>query len=648
MSPRRVPQRSVVHWAVLGVLLAALLVAAATFDRDAWPEAVGDEATYLMQARSLAWDLDLTYSAGDFERYVRLEGMEPQGLILQKGRDGGDLVYGKPFFYALWAAPFVRVVPAHGPFLANAVLLILASLAAARALGRALGPVAPSWVALCVFGSVAFAHVFWVHLDLFLMCLAALGLSLCFAPARSARWRALARWSAAGALLAAVAYSRPLYATLLAPALLAAAGAFRDDGAGPERSAGRGVRWRAAGAFLAGALTLSVAALAVQESLAGSWTSYGAERRSFHARTGFPDIDFPASEWDAMIERWGNASWLKERALTGLRLGTPRLWGWNLVYFLAGRSIGLLPYMLPGALGILLWWLGSRSSPSERTRGPCESQGLRWALLGAFALTALGFFVLRPHNFYGGGGALANRYILPVYPALWFLPMRPVRAGWLALGALLAAPFLYPSWTAPGAYPLDEHRLFRYVAPAARALLPYETTQSHMKPTGPRVNVRHHGLWVKSLTPAIRAEGGGHILIFDPRLGPAEILVGDEQTLRAVHLEVRPARPDGSTGESGSGTAAESESGRSPGIQLDVEGARVAGETDLEGGGKRYWLELEDPRARHPMWWTREDFTLHLLRLEPRLEPTSGGADPLELTIRPADRAPAQPSSPTS
>lgn len=636
MSPGRFPQRSVLHWALLGVLLAALLFAAATFDRDAWSAAVGDEATYLMQARSLAWDLDLTYSAGDFERYVRLEGMEPQGLILQKGRDGGDLVYGKPFFYALWAAPFVRVAPDHGPFLANAILLALASLVAARALGRVLGPAAPSWVALCVFGSVAFAHVFWVHLDLFLMCLAALGLSLCFAPPASTRGRAVARWSAAGALLAAVAYSRPLYATLLAPALLAAMGAFGDDVDEPERPAGRRIRWRTAGAFLAGALALSVGALAVQESLVGSWTSYGAERRSFHDRTGFPEIDFPASEWDVMIERWGNASWLKGRALTGLHLGTPRLWGWNLVYFLAGRSVGLLPYLLPGVLGVLLWCLGSRASPSGHRRGHPGSRALRWALLAAFALTALGFFVLRPHNFYGGGGALANRYILPVYPALWFLPSRPVRAGWLALGALLAAPFLHPLWTAPGADPLNEHRLFRYVSPAARTLLPYETTQSHMKPTGPRVNVRHHGLWVKSLTPAVWAEGGGHTLVFDPRLGPAEILLGDEQTLRAVHLEVRPAHPDGS----GRGTG----SGRSSGLRLAIEGARVAGETDLEGGGKRYWLELEDPRARHPMWWTRKDFTLFLLRLEPLRESPPGVSAPVELTLKPGDRAAGQPS----
>ena len=37
-------------WAVLGLLLAAMLVGALTFDRRSWPGLVGDEATYLMQA----------------------------------------------------------------------------------------------------------------------------------------------------------------------------------------------------------------------------------------------------------------------------------------------------------------------------------------------------------------------------------------------------------------------------------------------------------------------------------------------------------------------------------------------------------------------------------------------------------------------
>ncbi|HEX6200350.1 MAG TPA: hypothetical protein VF150_08810, partial [Thermoanaerobaculia bacterium] len=86
---RRLPEGAVLHWALLGALLAALLAGAATFDRARWPSVVGDEATYLMQAESLAWDLDLAYSREDFDRFVRHRGTAPEGLILQKG-EGSD------------------------------------------------------------------------------------------------------------------------------------------------------------------------------------------------------------------------------------------------------------------------------------------------------------------------------------------------------------------------------------------------------------------------------------------------------------------------------------------------------------------------------------------------------------------------------
>ena len=46
-------------WIVLGGLLLALLVGALRFDRTGRPSLVGDEATYAMQASSLARDFDL-------------------------------------------------------------------------------------------------------------------------------------------------------------------------------------------------------------------------------------------------------------------------------------------------------------------------------------------------------------------------------------------------------------------------------------------------------------------------------------------------------------------------------------------------------------------------------------------------------------
>ena len=106
-------------WGVLGLLLAATLLGAATLDRRDWPGLVGDEAAYLMQAESLAFDLDLVYSRADFDRFAARWRRPPEGLILQSGDRGETLTYGKPALYSAWLAPFVRASPGRGPAIAN-------------------------------------------------------------------------------------------------------------------------------------------------------------------------------------------------------------------------------------------------------------------------------------------------------------------------------------------------------------------------------------------------------------------------------------------------------------------------------------------------------------------------------------------------
>src|SRR5690349_3575580 len=184
-----------IAWAVLGLLLAATLAAAATLDRRDWPTFVGDEATYLMEAQSLAWDFDLEYTREDYDRFVAQWGRPPEGLILQSSNGGKPLVYGKPAAYPLFIAPFVRVSPTRGAAVANALLLAAAAVIAARSLQARIGDAAPLWVAAWVFASVTFAYVFWVHSDLFLMCLAAIALALVYGKRG---------WVAAGALLGIV------------------------------------------------------------------------------------------------------------------------------------------------------------------------------------------------------------------------------------------------------------------------------------------------------------------------------------------------------------------------------------------------------------------------------------------------------------
>ena len=545
-------------WAVLLLLCFALLVGALTFDRGAWPRLLGDEATYLMQAQSIAWDQDLQYERQDYERFVDQWGFAPEGLILQSGNKGQTITYGKPVIYSLAIAPFVRLAPRRGAMIGNAVFLILASLLAAATLTRTLGSTAPLWVSAFVFASVTFAHVFWAHADLFLMCLVAVSLSLIYRGSWPEDRTWVPQLMAAGMLLALVALSRPLYLSLLLPAALAT---------WSRRSK------RPLGSLAAGVAIVLLLSVLGNLSLRQTWTPYGGERMGFYSHTGFPDVQFSAAAWaDKIGDRPGTGSWVEKGKLRFPI--NPRLAAYDLYYFWLGRNIGLIPYFLPCLLGLIAF---------RKTRG-------RWSLLIAIAATAAGFFYLRAFNFYGGGGSIGNRYFLPMYPAFWFLVGRPRDWRWPVLAASLATPFLLPLWTAPRAFPIHSGGGFRYVASAAKQWLPHETSLSHLKPAG-REDVIHNGLWVKFLslgssarpdTPWLR--GGNE--------GPTELLIGHDQPLRELVLTL------------------ESQPFSAPSV-----GGAVGTMTPLDETATRYRLDLEGTTARHRMWWTFDDVYLYRIKL---------------------------------
>lgn len=530
-------------WAVLGLLLAATLGGALTLDRRSWPGLVGDEATYLMQAQSLAWDQDLRYSRGDFDRFVEQWGTKPEGLILRSGDGGQTLTYAKPASYAAWIAPFLRLSPNRGAAIANALLLALAAVVAARTLERRLGPAAPLWVAVWIFASVAFAYVFWAHSDLFLMSLSAIALALTYgADPDEPRRRSLLRWLAVGALLYLVTASRPFYGVLLIPAALAVPRSQRKLG-------------------LSALVLVSVLLLALSSfaNLAegDSWTPYGGERQSFDSSTGFPEVELAPGSWKEQIAARGSRAW---RAADEFEA---RQSAWNVLYSLVGRHVGILPYFLPLLLGIA----GFRKG---------EGRGM---LIVAVALGVACFLLTRPFNFYGGGGAIANRYFLPLYPALWFAAARPARTvswGWAVIAAALAAPFLWPLWSHPRAYFLDKDGGYLYVSDFARRVLPYETTQSHLKPSG-RDDFVHGTLWVKPLTTNVRPEGDGSRLIRITGARRAQILLGSPAPIGGVRM--------------------------------------VQGETV-------HVFPFSHPRAVHRMWWTRDPVYLYQLDLN---EPGENG-----------------------
>jgi len=578
MHPSNSPSASISHARaalaaslLLCALLAAVVVASFTFERSTWRTVIGDEATYIAASESLAFDGDLLFSPRDYQRFHRIWNQPPEGVILQSSDAGEHLYYAKPFYYPLFLAPFVRLAPHQGPFVANALLLVLAALLAWRALHRPLGGAAPLWVACYLFCSVAFVYVFWVHSDLFLACLSAIALALAWGPRAESLRGESAIWFAIGALLAIVTYSRPVYAVLFIPAYLAVP---------------REARRRTLVALGAGVLLVVIASAGFYRLRVGEWTSYFGERHGFYSSTGFPGVDFPASEWRKVVGEIGSSSWSswlathKNRGAGWLPV-SPRLVAWDLFYYLVGQNVGILPYFLPLILFPLL-------APPGRER---------WTILGAVALGALGFVVLRSFNFYGGGASIANRYFLPLFPALWFFPRRRPRARPLTLAvaplavALVAAPFLWNLWARPRAFPLSPDGRYVYVTRAARVLLPFETTQSHLKPAG-RDDVAIHGLWIKFLSPGARPDAKHQSLLLAPR-APIELLVGYPRPLEGVRLVI-----------SGPATA-----------RLAIHDAEASHRVGSDGS-KSYELSLGQPRAVHPMWWTSHDFWLYRLDLE--------------------------------
>lgn len=573
LSPTFRLRPSLLASATLCALLAALLVGVLTFDRSTWRTVIGDEATYIAASESIAFDGDLLFSPRDYYRFHRIWNQPPEGVILQSADGGRHLYYGKPFYYPLFLAPFVRLSPLHGPFVANALLFVLAALLAWRALRRPLGKTAPLWVACYLFCSVAFVYVFWVHADLFMACLVAIALALAWGPPAATERREAAMWLMVGALLAVVSYSRPVYAVLFIPALLAAL---------PRPS-----RRRILISLAVGALVVVMASAAFYRLRVGEWTSYFGARHGFYSSTGFPGIDFPATDWDKVVKEIGSSSWSSWLATHKNRVSdwlpvSPRLFAWDFFYYLVGQNVGVLPYFLPLILFPIV--------------APAGKQ--RWAVIGAVVLGAAGFIVLRSFNFYGGGASIANRYFLPLYPALWFFPLGRVRARPLTLVvapllvALLAAPFLWNLWAKPRSFPLSARGRYIYITTTARALLPFETTQSHLKPAG-RDDVAINGLWIKFLSLGVRPNADHTALLIDPAT-PVQLLVGYPNRLTGVRLVVEPtsARP-----------------------LLEINGRQMSASPG-PGATERYQVGLGSPRAVHPMWWTPKPFWLYRLDLD--------------------------------
>jgi hypothetical protein len=106
---------------------------------------------------------------------------------------------------------------------------------------------------------------------------------------------------------------------------------------------------------------------------------------------------------------------------------------YNFFYYFFGRFTGITWYFFPALLFLIFFFFEKKHL-------------LRWLIfIGIFAEILI-YIVFMPDNYGGGGGTLANRYFLNIYPMFLFLPagkrkIRDIVVIWI-MAAILIAPIL--------------------------------------------------------------------------------------------------------------------------------------------------------------------------------------------------------------
>jgi hypothetical protein len=431
-----------------------------------------DEATYVSMALSLAYDRDLAYQRRDLERFAGLYHSGPEGIFLKRGRvlsihgrrafpflemrtqpdpDTDRLYFSKAFVYPLFGAPFVGLFGLNGLLLFHVLLLTGVGVCGYLFLAARSSPIAAAVFTTAFLGaSVLPAYGVMLLPEIFNFSLVFFALFLWLYKEVGPTSRLSGRWTdvAAAVLVGIGAYSKPPYGLLVAPIVLF-------------------IWWRRQWSWgvLVGAIAVATAAalFSLNAAVTGEFNYQGGDRKTFYS--SFP-FESPAATFDT---RGGYAITDGDAVGDVLRSSEwPGRFAHNVEYFLIGRHFGLLPYFFPGVVAILAWLL----SPARR-------DVWRALLFLTFVTFTVVMLLILPFTWSGGGGPPGNRYLLGMYPTLFFLvpplpPAWPGIAAWIG-GALFTAKMLISPFAA-AKYP--------YLAPERGLLhrLPVELTMANDLP----------------------------------------------------------------------------------------------------------------------------------------------------------------------
>ncbi len=246
----------------------------------------------------------------------------------------------------------------------------------------------------------------------------------------------------------------------------------------------------------------------------------------------------------------------------------PLLVGRNLAHLAVGRNVGLVPGFAPL---LLLLALG---------RGSVARPAL--AIVGV-GLPVLGALLL-PFDYAAGW---LNLSFVAVYGALWHLPGRSPRRWEWAAAVFLCGLATWPLWAPPGGAVGEGGAAVAGDWP--RRLLPYEDTLRSL-PSHGEGRLEPGNLRVRAVAGCrLLGEGGRFELDGDP----AVIWVAAPSGVEMVALELGPGAPS----------------------TMEVAGA-TAGRTVFRPDGRvGFELRLDQPRARHRLWFGARPATVHLIEI---------------------------------
>lgn len=450
----------------------------------------GDEATYLMQAQSLAYDFDLRYTQTDLRRLF-MEGREegPRGLFLVRN-DRRELFYAKPYLYSAVAAPLVRIFGSKGFFVFNSIILVSLLFISFLYLAQKLeGASALAVAFLYYLFSTAYFFVFAIYTDLFIALIFLLALffwrydfscplaeirkeeanlketfsraigSKIGSKMRDFSLNFLAFLSRGGNyLIASIFFGLSIYQK---PPLAAFAALMVLDVL---------LKRKLKASFVCSFLLVTALFLtsSVNFYQTGRWSPYTGDR--IYVRSG---QNLAVSEENLQQEEpQGVRTGVSMEGIAGQIAANPLGWGSsprillpNIYYFFLGRQTGLLIYSFPAFLFLLL--LGYRGNWKKNML----------IFLGILAYVFF-YFLYTPTNYYGGATSFGNRYLLQILPAFLFLASEfPPKRFLYPLGilaALVGSLFLGPYLLSPQGVIYDHSRI---ILKRPFAYLPVELTQ---------------------------------------------------------------------------------------------------------------------------------------------------------------------------